>query len=240
MEVPVSNYNNLNLNEATALQNILKEKLDLQPLTGPIKTIAGADISLNLYSDVVYAGIVILNYDNLQPIAYSLIKSTNTFPYVPGFLAFREIPAITEVYEQIPENNRPDLIMFDGNGILHSRRMGIASHFGVITKTVTMGCAKKKLAGKFTEPGNNKGDYSLVTDKNETIGFALRSKNNVKPIFISPGNSMNLDDSMAITLRCLGKYRLPEPTRHAHDFVNRFRTGELQEGYHEIGQMRLF
>jgi len=240
MDVPVSKYNDLNLTEATALQNNLREKLNLEALTKPIRTIAGADISLNLYSDIVYAGIVILNYENLQPIAYSLVKSINTFPYIPGFLAFREIPAITQAYLQIPENKRPDLIMFDGNGILHSRRMGIASHFGVITQTVTMGCAKKKLAGKFIEPENAKGDFSPVTDKNETIGFALRSKNNVKPIFISPGNGMSLDDSVSITMRCLGKYRLPEPTRHAHDFVNRFRTGELQEGYHEIGQMRLF
>ena len=85
-----------------------------------------------------------------------------------------------------------------------------------------------------------KGDFSLVTDKKETIGYALRSKNNVNPIFISPGNGMSLNDSMAITLRCIGKYRLPEPTRNAHEFVNKFRTGELKEGYHEIAQTRLF
>ena len=240
MDVPVSKYNDLNLTEATALQNNLREKLNLEALTKPIRTIAGADISLNLYSDIVYAGIVILNYENLQPIAYSLVKSTNTFPYIPGFLAFREIPAITQAYQQIPENKRPDLIMFDGNGILHSRRMGIASHFGVITQTVTMGCAKKKLAGKFIEPENAKGDFSLVTDKNETIGFALRSKNNVKPIFISPGNGMSLEDSLRIARHCTGTYRLPEPTRRAHEFVNLFRTGKLEAGYHTIDANQLF
>ena len=240
MEQPVSNYNNLTLPEATALQNNLKEKLDLGQLKKPIHTIAGADISLDLYSEVVYAGIVILNYTDLQPIAYSLVKGISTFPYIPGFLAFREIPAILEAFNQIPPEVCPNVIMFDGNGILHARRMGIAAHFGAITETVTMGCAKKKLAGKYEEPGSMKGDYSLVTDKNETIGFALRSKNNVKPIFISPGNGMNLKDSMEITIRCLGKYRLPEPTRYAHDFVNQFRTGVLKEGYHEIAQTRLF
>jgi len=238
MDELVSKYNNLSLIEATAVQNNLKEKLDLNPLQKPIKTIAGADISLDLYSEIVYAGIVVLNYEDLQPIAYSLVKGISTFPYIPGFLAFREIPAILEAFNQLTV--KPDVIMFDGNGILHSRRMGIASHFGVLTQSVTMGCAKKKLAGKYEDPGMIKGDFSLVTDKKETIGYALRSKNNVNPIFISPGNGMSLNDSMAITLRCIGKYRLPEPTRNAHEFVNKFRTGELKEGYHEIAQTRLF
>ena len=243
MNASVSNYNGLTLSEATLIQNGLREKLNLNALEKPIRTIAGADISLNLYSEIVFAGIVILNYSDLQPIAYSLVKGTATFPYVPGFLAFREIPAILKAFNQIPSSpdyQRPDVIMFDGNGILHARRMGIAAHFGTLTQTVTLGCAKKKLAGKYDEPGVLKGDYSLVTDKNETIGYALRSKTNVKPIFISPGNGMNMEDSMAITLRCLGKHRLPEPTRYAHDFVNQFRIGKLKEGYHEIAQMNLF
>lgn len=131
-------------------------------------------------------------------------------------------------------------MMFDGNGILHARRMGIAAHFGALTQTITVGCAKKKLAGKYAEPGNAKGEYSLVTDKNETIGFALRSKNNVAPIFISPGNGMSLDNSIAITLSCIGKYRLPEPTRKAHEYVNLFRTGVLKEGYYELPKLTLF
>jgi deoxyribonuclease V len=240
MEIPVSQYNHLSISEATELQNFLRQKLDLKPLTRPIKTIGGADISLNLASDEVYAGIVILNYDSLRPIGYSLVKSTNTFPYVPGFLAFREIPAITKAFEQIPVTHRPDLIMFDGNGILHSRRMGIASHFGVITQTVTLGCAKKKLAGKYVEPENIKGTYGPVTDRNETIGFAMRSKINVKPIFISPGNLITHDDSITVTLHCINKHRLPEPTRKAHEYVNLFRTGALQEGYYEIPEMTLF
>jgi len=240
MDTPISNYNNLTISEATALQNVLRRRLDLRPLAQPIKTIAGADISLNLNSEIVYAGIVILDYDSLQPIGYSLAKGSNNFPYVAGFLAFREIPTIIKAFKQIPVPHRPDLIMFDGNGILHSRRMGIASHFGVITQTATMGCAKKKLAGKYEQPENVKGAYNQVIDKNETIGFALRSKVNVKPIFISPGNLMNLEDSILVTLHCIGKHRLPEPTRKAHEFVNLFRTGALQEGYHEIPKMTLF
>ncbi|MCE7041701.1 endonuclease V [Dyadobacter sp. CY312] len=240
MDTPISHYNDLNITEATSLQNVLRKKLDLRPMSQPVRTIGGADISLNLNSDIVYAGIVILDYESLQPIGYSLIKSTNTFPYVPGYLAFREIPAIVKAFEQIPVRQRPDLIMFDGNGILHSRRMGIASHFGVLTQTATLGCAKKKLAGKYEEPENLKGAYSPVIDKNEVIGFALQTKLNVKPVFISPGNFMNLEDSRAVTLHCINKHRLPEPTRKAHEFVNLFRTDALKEGYFEIPKMTLF
>lgn len=237
-DTPESNYDQLTIAEAMAIQKNLRNKLSIVALEKPVRTIAGADISLSLYSDTVYAGIVILSYPELQVVAYSLVKGNTTFPYVPGYLAFREIPSILKAFEQIPV--KPDVIMFDGNGILHKRRMGIASHFGVLTDTVTMGCAKKKLAGLYTEPGETKGQYTSVTDSGETIGFAVRSKNNVKPVFISPGHQMSLQDSLDIAFQCIGKHRLPEPTRKAHEYVNLFRTGALQEGYHEVNEWRLF
>jgi deoxyribonuclease V len=238
IELPESNYGQLTISEATVIQENLRKHLNLTPMQHEITTIAGADISLDLNSETVYAGIVILSYPDMRPISCSLVKGINIFPYVPGYLAFREIPSILKAYEQIP--TKPDVVMFDGNGILHKRRMGIASHFGVLTDTVTMGCAKKKLAGIYSDPGETKGEYSLVTDKGDTIGFALRSKNNVKPIFISPGNKMSLKDSMDIAMQCIGKHRLPEPTRKAHEFVNKFRIGELGEGFHELNQWSLF
>ncbi|MCF2506923.1 endonuclease V [Dyadobacter sp. CY107] len=238
IETPESNYGQLTIAEAKLIQENLGEQINLSPMEGEIKTIAGADISLDINSEKVYAGMVVLSYPDLKPIAYSLVETINMFPYVPGYLAFREIPALLKVYEQIPV--KPDCIMFDGNGILHARRLGIATHFGVLTDTVTLGCAKKKLAGNYADPGEMKGEYSLVTDKGDTIGYALRSKLNVKPVFISPGHKMSLKDSMDITLQCLGKHRLPEPTRRAHEFVNRFRIGELKEGFHELEQWSLF
>lgn len=236
---PELNYDQLTIQEATAIQHHLRNQLSLDPMqnTG-IKTIAGADISLELYSETVYAGLVVLSYPELQPIAYSLVQSTTIFPYVPGYLAFREIPAILKAYEQMPV--KPDVVMFDGNGILHGRRMGIASHFGVLTDAVTMGCAKKKLAGQYAEPGPAREDYTPVVDKGDVIGYALRTKERVKPVFISPGHKMSLSDSLSLAMKCTIKHRLPEPTRRAHEFVNKFRTGELREGYHEIQQWRLF
>lgn len=235
---PELNYDQLTIAEATLIQQQLHGHLNLEPFQKDITTIAGADISLALYSETVYAGLVVLSYPELQPIAYSLVKSSTIFPYVPGYLAFREIPAILKAYEQLPV--KPDVIMFDGNGILHARRMGIASHFGVLTGAVTMGCAKKKLAGKYDEPGAFKGEYAPVTDKGEVIGYAVRTKANVKPVFISPGHQMSLEDSLALALKCTRMHRLPEPTRYAHEYVNRFRTGALTEGYHQTDRWTLF
>ncbi len=231
-------YNQLTLSEAKAIQESLRNGVQLEPLHKSIHTIAGADISLNLYSETIYAGIVILRYSDLQPLAYSLVKSTNTFPYIPGFLAFREVPALVEALAQIPI--QPDVIMIDGHGIAHPRRMGIAAHFGTLTNTATLGCAKKILFGKWPEPEAIKGSFTLIKDKEEIIGYALRSKNNVKPVFISPGNQMCLQDSLNITMHCLRNHRLPEPTRKAHEFVNLFRTGELKEGYHVLENWELF
>lgn len=232
------NYDRLTISEAKAIQVQLRESIDLTPRQQPIHTIAGADISLNRFSEIIYAGIVILRYLDLQPIAYSLVKSKTVFPYVPGFLAFREIPALVEAFAQLP--TKPDIIMVDGHGIAHPRRMGIAAHFGSLTQTATLGCAKKILFGKWQHPGDYKGQYSLIKDKEEVIGYALRSKNKANPIFISPGNQMSLEDSLTVTLHCIGNYRLLEPTRKAHEFVNQFRTGQLQEGYYELGNWNLF
>jgi deoxyribonuclease V len=231
-------YDDLNLAEAKAIQSELREKISLEPITEPIQTIAGADISLNRFSEIIFAGIVILRYADLQPIAYSMVESKTSFPYVPGFLAFREVPALVQALQQIPV--KPDVLMVDGHGIAHPRKMGIAAHFGALTDTVTMGCAKKILFGKWQEPGIQKGDSSPILNKEEIIGYALRSKYKTNPVFISPGNKMSLTDSLAIAVRCAGNYRLPEPTRRAHDFVNLFRTGKLEAGYHELSPQLLF
>ncbi len=238
MSTPPAAYDTLTVPEATLIQKELRAQISLKPISKQPQYIAGADISLNRFSEVIYAGLVLLRYSDLQPVACSLVQSITRFPYVPGYLAFREVPALVQALEQMPV--RPDVIMLDGHGIAHPRRMGIAAHFGSLTQTTTMGCAKKKLFGQYEEPGPAKGDYSLLTDKQETIGYALRSKNKVLPVFISPGNNMSLTDSLDIALHCCGNYRLPEPTRRAHEYVNLFRTGQLKAGYHEIGAPGLF
>jgi deoxyribonuclease V len=226
------NYDNIKVPEATAIQKELRNKVVIQDKNIQIHTVGGADISLNMFSKTIYAGIVLLSFPQLKPIGYSLVKSETNFPYVPGYLAFREVPALVQVWEQMKK--KPDILVVDGHGIAHPRRLGIAAHFGALTGQPSTGCAKKILFGKFEEPGMEKGAYSPIYDKGEEIGYVLRSKAKVKPVYVSPGHLISLADSLQLMKECLGSYRIPEPTRLAHELVNKFRTGELQEGYFEL------
>ncbi|HVI47939.1 MAG TPA: deoxyribonuclease V [Chitinophaga sp.] len=228
------NYNELSVTEATQIQKVLREEVITTPFHGPVNYIAGADISFNKFSTTVYAGIVLMRYPELTPVGYSLVEKEVTFPYVPGFLAFREAPALLDAWQQLPQ--KPDVLVVDGHGIAHPRRMGIASHFGVLAGQRTIGSAKKKLYGAFEEPGPNAGDYAPLKDKQGgLLGYVLRSKPKVKPIFVSPGHLIDVDDSLRIIRSCVVKYRLPEPTRLAHNAVNQFRLGTLPAGYTPAG-----
>ena len=226
-------YNNITVSEAAALQKELRSQIELQTPAGlSISTIAGADISFNKYETTVYAGIIVLSFPELLPVAHSLVKTEVTFPYVSGYLAFREVPALLEAWNQLPQ--KPDVLVVDGHGIAHPRRMGIASHFGVLTGQPTIGCAKKILFGKYESPPDERGAYTDIQDKGDVIGAVLRTRAKVKPVFVSPGHKLSLKDSIDIILQCMGKYRIPEPTRKAHELVNAFRRGEVQEGYVEL------
>lgn len=223
-------YNNITVSEATQLQKELRNQIVLQKESGfNLQTIAGADISFNKYETTVYAGIIVLSFPDLSPIAQSLVKTEVTFPYVPGYLAFREVPALLAAWNQLPQ--KPDVLVADGHGIAHPRRMGIASHFGVLTNQTTIGCAKKILFGKYGQPTDMKGAYSLIYSKEEVLGAAVRTREKAKPVFVSPGHKLSVNDSIDIVLQCIGKYRIPEPTRRAHEIVNAFRKGALSEGY---------
>jgi deoxyribonuclease V len=223
-------YEDLTIPQATEIQRELRAKLNVAERPLEIATIGGADISLNLYSTTIYAGIILLSFPQLQSIAYSLVKAETRFPYVPGYLAFREVPALVKVWELMPV--KPDVLVVDGHGIAHPRRMGVAAHFGSLTGQASMGCAKKILFGKFQEPPADQGSTTPIMDKEEQIGYAFRSKSRTAPVFVSPGHLMGLNNTLELIRKCTGKYRIPEPTRLAHELVNRFRKGELPEGYH--------
>lgn len=223
-------YDDYSIPEATQLQHMMREQIELKPLDKEIRTIAGADISFNKHSTTVYAGIVVLSYPDMKPLSYSLITAETTFPYVSGYLAFREVPALLLAWEQLPV--KPDVLILDGQGITHPRRMGIASHFGVLDKQPTIGCAKSMLFGKFDDLGLEKFSTSPIVRDSELLGFALRTKYAVKPVYIAPGNLITAEESLEIMMHAVGKYRIPEPTRLAHDKVNLFRTGKLKAGFH--------
>jgi len=216
------NYNTITPSAAVALQSELRQQISLAPLDKPVRTIAGADISFNKFSTTVYAGIVILSYPDIQVLHEATAVTEVTFPYVPGLLGFREIPAIAAVWDQLTD--KPDVIIFDGHGIAHPRRMGIATHFGLIAHTPSIGCAKSLLCGSYAEPANEPFAISDLLHKGEKIGEVLRTKKNCKPVFISPGNLITMQETQDIMRHCVGKYRIPEPTRLAHMLVNKIRV----------------
>ncbi len=217
---------NLTPHEAVELQKQLRERVRIAPLTRKIETVAGADISFNKFSPVMYAGVVVLSLPTLEVVEEVGVVSETQFPYVPGLLSFRESPLVLEAWAKL--QTEPDAVMFDGQGIAHPRRVGIASHVGLLINRPTFGCAKSVLVGKYEEPLAARGAWTpLIDPKNkETVGAALRTKTNVQPIFVSPGHLIDLAGAIELTLACDGGYRQPEPTRRAHHLVNALRRGE--------------
>jgi deoxyribonuclease V len=213
--------------EAIEVQKRLRTMVRLQPLARPAGTIAGADISFNKYSETVYAGIVVLRLPDLRIIESVGVRSVARFPYVPGLLSFREAPSLLEAWEKL--KTKPDVLMLDGQGIAHPRRFGIACHVGVVLGWPTIGCAKSILVGRYGELGVEAGSRAPLVDKGEQVGVALRTKNKVSPVYVSPGHLIDLDSAVDLVLRSTTKYRVPEPTRQAHLLVNRLRVEDAAE-----------
>ncbi|MBN8820574.1 MULTISPECIES: deoxyribonuclease V [unclassified Spirosoma] len=210
--------------EAVALQQQLRSQIRIEPLSVPSKTIAGCDISFNKFEETVYAGIVVLRLDTLETIDEAGVVGTAPFPYIPGLLSFREIPALLKAWQTL--QTEPDVVMFDGHGTAHPRRIGIASHAGLFLDRPTFGCGKSVLVGKYDEPAPERGAWSPMKHYGEVIGAALRTKNKVNPVYVSPGHLIDLPTAISLTLQCDGGYRIPEPTRRAHNLVNALRRGE--------------
>ncbi len=216
----------LNAKDAVALQKELASQIVVEKPTRKIETIAGADISFNKYSDVVSAAIIVLRLDTLETIAKSGVVTTAKFPYIPGLLSFREMPALIEAWEKL--DIEPDAIVMDGHGLAHPRGMGIACHAGLVFDRPALGCGKSVLVGKFEPPAETRGSWSPMIYKERTIGAALRTKNRVSPVFVSPGHKMDLPTAIDLMLRCDGGYRLPEPTRRTHLYVNEIRLENME------------
>ena len=210
--------------EAVELQKSLRAQVRLAPLDKEIETVAGADISFNKFSSTVYAGVVVLRLPSLEVVEEVGVVSETRFPYVPGLLSFRETPSVLEAWAKL--KTEPDAVMFDGQGIAHPRRVGIASHVGLLIERPTLGCAKSVLVGKYDEPSPERGHWTEMVDKGEVVGAALRTKTRTQPIYVSPGHLIDLAGAIRLTLSCDGGYRQPEPTRRAHLLVNALRRGE--------------
>ncbi|MDI6776956.1 MAG: deoxyribonuclease V [Syntrophales bacterium] len=212
--------------EAVAIQEGLKEKLILhdEDVIEPIKTIAGADVSYEKRKGILFAAVVLLSWPAMDIIEEASSIEEVRFPYIPGLLTFREGPALLKAFEKL--NHIPDAIIFDGQGIAHPRGIGLASHMGLFLDIPTVGCAKTRLIGSYGVVGDRVGDCTGMVYNNRLIGAVLRTREKVKPVFISQGHRIGLQRAVELVLSCCTGYRLPEPVRRAHLAVNRLRTGK--------------
>ncbi|MCH8053141.1 MAG: deoxyribonuclease V [Planctomycetes bacterium] len=204
---------------AIALQQQLRKKVRTSGTLRPnqIKTIAGADCAFDQTGRYGFAGVVVYRYPELEVIRRVGRRSKLTFPYVPGLLSFREAPLLLAAIEKLDE--LPDLLIFDGQGIAHPRRCGIASHMGLLLDRPSIGCAKSRLIGRHRTPGQKPGSSAPLTIDGEHVGNVLRTKRGCKPVYVSVGHRINLTQATEIVLRCVGKYRIPIPTRDADLYV---------------------
>jgi deoxyribonuclease V len=199
--------------EAIALQKHLAGKvirssgIDI----GDVATVAGVDT--HCHEDLAIAAVVVIRLSDLATVDHATAVGKIRFPYIPGLLTFREGPGILNALDHLTV--APDLLIFDGQGIAHPRRCGLASHIGLLLDMPAIGCAKTRLSGWNEEPHTEKGSYSYLKDGDETIGAVVRTRSNVKPLFVSIGHRINLQDSINIVLQCCPRYRLPETTRRA-------------------------
>ncbi len=201
--------------EAREVQERLRGRVTLLPFSlKRIRYIAGSDIAVSKKLDRLVAAVVVLSFPDLKVMETRVVVSKFTFPYVPGYLSFREIPALTRCIEKV---RLPfDVMLCDGQGIAHPRGLGLASHLGLIIETPTIGCAKSKLVGSYGEVGPKRGDYARLILDNRCVGNVVRTRDGVKPVFVSPGHLVDVPSSRRVVLACLTRYRIPEPTRRAH------------------------
>ena len=214
--------------EAARIQSELRGLLRIEPFAGPVRLVAGADVAFSKRDDLVFAAVVLLSWPDCATVATATAVREGTFPYVPGLLSFREGPALLDAFGRLA--GEPDLLYFDGQGIAHPRRFGLASHLGLVLDRPAIGCAKSRLCGEHAEPGRERGSTAELTDGGEVIGAAVRTRDGVRPMYVSPGHRIDLPSTVAFTLAACRGFRLPEPTRRAHALVTRFKREQAGGG----------
>jgi deoxyribonuclease V len=197
--------------DAKVIQESLARRVLLTPLRKEIRTVAGVDCAFS--GEKTIAAVTLFDYTSLSPLEQCHVVMKTGFPYVPGYLSFREGPAIIAALAKLP--TPPDLLIVDGQGIAHPRRIGIASFLGVLLDIPSIGCAKSRLLGVYEEPPPLKGSWSPLLDNGEMIGAVLRTKEKVRPLFVSPGHLITIQEAISHVLHCAVRYRLPEPQRAA-------------------------
>lgn len=192
----------------------------------PVKLLGGVDVSMQRFATEGFAAVVVLAFPSLEVVEVSSVRMPLSMPYVPGLLSFRELPLVLAAWDRLQQ--KPDLVLVDGHGIAHPRGLGIASHLGLAIDRPTIGCAKSILVGHHEELGPSRGDRQPLLYKDRQLGYALRTKDRVNPLYIACGHRISLDTATRWVLECTRGYRLPEPTRQAHLAANAARRAALE------------
>jgi deoxyribonuclease V len=211
---------------AKGIQAALVGSLRIEDFAGPIHTVAGADVTITTDGKRLIGGFVVFTWPDLAPIASAVASQPPTFPYIPGLLSFREIPVLISAWSQL--GAKPDVIFCDGQGIAHPRGLGLASHLGLLLKCPSVGCAKSRLVGEYEEVPASRGSWRPLMYSGKLVGSVLRTRTDVKPVFVSPGHRVGIDQARKLVLSACIKYRLPEPSRAAHRLVNDNRRDIVQ------------
>lgn len=203
---------------ARIIQEEYAEDVEREDRFGPVRHVGGVDIGFEDSGRITRAALVVLRFPDLALVERVIVRQPTRFPYIPGLLSFREIPALLQALAHV--RIEPDVILCDGQGIAHPRRFGLASHFGVIADRPTIGVAKQRLVGQYREPRQRRGAWSALQDKDEVIGAALRTRAETQPLFVSTGHRVSLESAIDLVMACTPRYRLPETTRQAHRFAS--------------------
>lgn len=217
--------------EAMRVQEELREQLILEDGFAAIRYVAGADLAFDPATDLAFAGVIVYRFPAMEEVERRSSQRRLRFPYVPGLLSFRETPVLLSAFARL--KTEPDLILIDGHGRAHPRRFGIACHIGVLFDKPTIGCAKSLLVGEFHEPGAKRGANTALVFQGEQVGVVLRTRDNVKPIFVTQGHRVSLETAVRVVEKCLDGFRIPRPTREADHYVRKLREA-FQEGRAEL------
>ena len=204
---------------ARALQAELAARVEPRDRFGAIELVAGIDVGFEQGGTLTRAAVAVLRLPDLAPVDEAIARRLTVFPYVPGLLSFREIPAALDALAAL--RTEPQLLLCDGHGLAHPRRFGLACHLGWILDVPCIGVAKSRLLGSFDPPAQRRGAAAPLVDQGEVVGAALRSRVGVKPVFVSIGHRVTLDSAIALSMACIGRYRVPETTRHAHRLASK-------------------
>jgi deoxyribonuclease V len=212
--------------EAVEVQRRLAGLVSLEPPPGPLRTVAGCDVSYDAKLDRFYSAVLTMRLEDLAEVERVQDSGAIGYPYIPGLLSFREAPILLRALQRL--EHRPDVLLMDAQGIAHPRRLGLASHLGVLLDAPAIGCAKSLLVGRHEEPGPEAGEWSPLIHRGEIVGAALRTRAGTKPVYVSPGHRMDLPTAIQVVMTCIRGTKLPEPTRLADRVVAEARRRELQ------------